>query len=277
MSGERMGRHVIEALGKTRVVIEDGKVTEVGGPQVEYCPLFAKHRGIQKITPDIVRENVEFRIRDFGMCTESRKMRMKDFLSFGVSELMGMALTKGIIDCTVIVCEGAGTVIVTDPELAQGIGGRISGILETSPIESVINAIGKERVLDPKTAKIDQVQGVTKAVTLGFRRIGVSVATGKDAETIRKKLEDSAVIFAVHTSKVSASDAIKFLKNCDIVTACASKEVRSLMAELDVVRYGNKVPIYAVSEIGKKIMTTRLEQTKTPLKTEPEDPPKPLI
>ena len=127
MSGERMGKHVIEALGKTRVVIEEGKVTEVGEPQVDYCPLFAKHRGIQKITPDIVRENVEFRIRDFGMCTESRKMRMKDFLSFGVSELMGMALTKGIIDCTVIVCEGAGTVIVTDPELAQGIGGRISG------------------------------------------------------------------------------------------------------------------------------------------------------
>ena len=46
-------------------------------------------------------------------------MRMKDFLSFGVSELMGMALSKGMIDCTVIVCEGAGTFIVTDPELAQ--------------------------------------------------------------------------------------------------------------------------------------------------------------
>ena len=98
------------------------------------------------------------------MCTEARKMRMKDFLSFGVSELMGMALTKGLIDCTVIVCEGAGTVIVTDPELAQGIGGRISGILETSPIESVIEAVGRERVLDPKTAKIDQVRGVEKAV-----------------------------------------------------------------------------------------------------------------
>ena len=43
-----MGRHVIEALGKTRVVIEDGKVAEVGEPEVDYCPLFAKHRGIQK-------------------------------------------------------------------------------------------------------------------------------------------------------------------------------------------------------------------------------------
>jgi putative methanogenesis marker protein 8 len=188
-----------------------------------------------------------------------------------------MALTKGMIDCTVIVCEGAGTVIVTDPELAQGIGGRISGILETSPIESVINAIGRERVLDPKTAKIDQVQGVTKAVDLGFRKIGVSVATGKDAETIRKKMGESAVIFAVHTSKVSASDAIKFLKYCDIVTACASKEVRALMAEMKVMRYGNKVPIYAVSEVGEKIMTARLEQMKTPLTKDAEDPPRPLI
>jgi putative methanogenesis marker protein 8 len=268
---------VIEALGKTRVVVEDGKVREVGKPEVRYCPLFAKHRGIQRITPEIVRENVEFRIKDFGMCTEERKMHMKDFLSFGVSELMGMALSKGLIDSTVIVCEGAGTVIVTDPELAQGIGGRISGILETSPIESVIEAVGRERVLDPKTAKIDQVQGVTKAVGLGFRRIGVSVARGKDAETIRKMMGDSVIIFAVHTSKVSRSDAIKFLKNCDIVTACASKEVRKLMSELDVMRYGNKVPIYAVSEIGKKIMTARLEQTKAPLPTGPEDPPKPLI
>jgi putative methanogenesis marker protein 8 len=272
-----MGRHVIEALGKTRVVIEDGKVTEVGKPEVGYCPLFAKHRGIQQITPEIVRENVEFRIRDFGMCTEDRKMRMKDFLSFGVSELMGMALAKGMIDCTVIVCEGAGTVIVTDPELAQGIGGRISGILETSPIESVIEAVGRERVLDPKTAKIDQVRGVEKAVKLGFRKIGVSVASGKDAETIRKMMGDSVIIFAVHTSKVTKSDAIKFLKNCDIVTACASKEVRELMTDLKVMRYGNKVPIYAVSDLGKKIMSARLEQTKTPLTKEAEDPPRPLI
>ena len=103
------------------------------------------------------------------------------------------------------------------------------------------------------------------------------MATGKDAETIRKMMEDSVVIFAVHTSKVSRSDAIKFLKNCDIITACASKEVRELMAEMKVMRYGNKVPIYAVSEYGKMLMRTRLEQTKTPLTKETEDPPRPLI
>jgi len=32
-----------------------------------------------------------------------------------------------------------------------------------------------------------------------------------------------------------------------------------------------------VSDIGKKIMTARLEQTKTPLTRDAEDPPRPLI
>ncbi|MGD1060890.1 MAG: DUF2099 family protein, partial [Methanomassiliicoccales archaeon] len=67
-------RHVIEALGRTRVVIENGRVTEVGEPQVIYCPLFYKKRGIEELTSDIVRQNIEFRIQDFGMCTPDRQM-----------------------------------------------------------------------------------------------------------------------------------------------------------------------------------------------------------
>ena len=54
--------HIIELLGKTRVVVEDGKVIEVGEPEIDWCPLFAKIRGIQKITPEEVRKNMEFRI-----------------------------------------------------------------------------------------------------------------------------------------------------------------------------------------------------------------------
>ena len=44
-----MGRHVMECLGKSRVVIEDGKVVEVGEPRVKSCPLFKKHRGIDEL------------------------------------------------------------------------------------------------------------------------------------------------------------------------------------------------------------------------------------
>ena len=41
-----MGRHVMEALGKSRVVMEDVKVVSVSEPKVKYCPLFKKYRGI---------------------------------------------------------------------------------------------------------------------------------------------------------------------------------------------------------------------------------------
>ena len=43
--------HIMEMVGKTRVVVKDGKVVEVGEPEVEWCPLFAKLRGVQDITP----------------------------------------------------------------------------------------------------------------------------------------------------------------------------------------------------------------------------------
>ncbi|MCG7848433.1 MAG: DUF2099 family protein, partial [ANME-2 cluster archaeon] len=34
--------HIMEILGKTKVVVKDGKVIEVGEPQVNWCPLWNK-------------------------------------------------------------------------------------------------------------------------------------------------------------------------------------------------------------------------------------------
>jgi hypothetical protein len=45
-------KHVMEALGLTRVVIENGNVVEVGEPRIEYCPLFYKYRDIREITSE---------------------------------------------------------------------------------------------------------------------------------------------------------------------------------------------------------------------------------
>lgn len=268
---------MIEALGKTRIVIEDGKIVEVGQPEIEYCPLFAKHRGIVEITPDVVRENIEFRIKDFGMCTSNRKLKMRDFLSFGVSELIGMAVSTGLLDAAVLVCEGAGTVIVSDPELIQGIGGRISGIVETSPIEEVIEAIGRDNVLDPETAKMDQVEGTQLAFDLGFRRVAVTIASSKDAKKIRSRFGNRVAIFAVHSSGCDEEGAKELFDNCDIVTACASKWNRELAKERALVQVGNKVPIYASSLFGAALLKARVDQIKAAEKTSPEDPPRPLI
>ncbi|HSA35805.1 MAG TPA: DUF2099 family protein, partial [Methanomassiliicoccales archaeon] len=100
-------RHVMEVLGLSRVVVENGVVVDVSEPRVEFCPLFYKQRGIEKLTKESIRGNVEFRIRDFGIFTERREMRMKDFLSFGISEIMSMCVIKGMLDCSVCVCDGS--------------------------------------------------------------------------------------------------------------------------------------------------------------------------
>lgn len=271
-------RHVMEALGLTRVVIEEGKVVEVGEPRVDYCPLFFKYRNIEEITPETVRKNIQFRIDDFGMCTPRRSMRMRDFLSFGISEILTMCVSEGELECGVIACDGAGTVVVSDPEMIQGIGGRISGLVETSPIREIIDAVGVERVLDPENAVIDQVRGARLAKELGFKRIGVTVARGEDAVTIREEFGDDAVLFAVHTSGVDREEAETLFDQCDVITSCASKPLRELGARRSLFTVGTKIPIFAATVTGASIMRRRLESIgRSKKKDEGSDPPRPLI
>jgi putative methanogenesis marker protein 8 len=204
-------------------------------------------------------------------------MRMNDFLSFGVSELLGMSVSEGMLDCAVLVCDGAGTAVVSEPELIQGIGGRISGIIETTSIRKIIDIIGDNRVLDPFAASIDQVMGVNLAFKLGFNRVGVTVSLASDAHEIRKKFGQRVAIFAVHCSGCTLEDAHTMFDTCDIVTACGSKNIREVAKERMLFQAGNKVPIYASSLWGVILLKHRLEVTNTKNVTSPEDPPRPLI
>ena len=56
---------------------------------------------------------------------------------------MMTGLTSGLLDTTVTACDGAGTVISNNPNLVQGIGARISGLVETEPIDETINGINE--------------------------------------------------------------------------------------------------------------------------------------
>ena len=179
-----MSEHIIEALGLSKITIKDGKVVDVTEPQVEYCPLFDHHRGIKKLTKEVIAKNIQFRIDDFGMCTANRQLRMKDFLSFGISEIMCTLLVKQEIDSVVMVMEGCGTVIVTEPELVQGIGGRVSGLVKTSPIPELLPEIGEKNVLNPETAEIDQIEGIKLAIAQGYKDIAVTITLACDAKKI---------------------------------------------------------------------------------------------
>ena len=66
-------RHVIEALGKVRVVIENGEITDIGpSAGVKYCPMFHAMHGVNELNEEFIRKNINFRIKDFGMCTPER-------------------------------------------------------------------------------------------------------------------------------------------------------------------------------------------------------------
>jgi len=59
---------------------------------------------------------------------------METFVGFGASEVMMTGLRRELIDASITVCEGVGTVITSNPILTQGIGARISGVIETTLI-----------------------------------------------------------------------------------------------------------------------------------------------
>jgi len=276
-----MDEHVIEALGKARVVVRDGKVVEVGEPKINYCPLFDKYRGIKEITPEAVKENIEFRIKDFGMCTSERKLRMKDFLSFGVSETLGTLLDEGMIDCAVIVSEGCGTTIVEDPEFVQGMAGRISAFLSTSPIEKIIVTVGHENVLNPETAEINQIKGVLKAIEMGHKKIAVSVISAEDTRKLREIEKEhewvNIYIFAAHVTEMSKEEAEEMFDYADVITGCASKYIREVGEERGIFTAGASIPIYGASKAGEKFLKIRIEKIGG-LKDKPDAKlPDPLI
>jgi putative methanogenesis marker protein 8 len=272
-----MDRHVIEALGVTKVTIVDGKVVDVTEPKVKYCPLFKKYRNIDELNSSVVKDNMQFRIDDFGMCTNDRQTSMDYFVTFGISELLSFACKEGILDAAVIASDGCGTVVLDDPMYIQGMGGRISAIIETSPSEKVIYDLGRERVLDPKTARIDQDEGVRKAFDMGYSKVGVTTPFAEKAKMFREEYGDSVMIFGVHTTGISEEHANIFFDNADVITACASKWIREVAKDKALLQAGTKVPIYAASKQGSELMWGKLRE----LGKEPDvgltDSPRPLL
>lgn len=276
-----MDEHVIEALGKAKVKVKNGKVVEVGEPKIDYCPIFDKYRGIKEFTPEAIKENIEFRIEEFGMCTEDRSMRMQDFLSFGLSETMTTLLEENEIDAVVSVCEGCGTVILTEPELVQGTGGRVSGLVSTCPINKLMDEIGRDKVLDPDNASIDQIAGTLKAIEMGFKNIAVTIISADDALKLREiESENENVnifIFVAHVTEMSEDNARIIFDNADVVTGCASKYIRQIGRENEYFVAGNSIPIFGVTEAGKHFLELRIKKIGGLKDKKDAKIPKPLI
>jgi putative methanogenesis marker protein 8 len=259
--------HVIEAIGRTRVVIRDGRVVEVGTPCISECPLARRFAvPVSDFTPDAIRANIENRIRSFGMCTERREVTdSRDFVGFGASELLSSAIRAGLIDAAVLACDGAGTVIAPTAPLVQGIGGRMSGLVSTCPIPEVIDRIRSSGgyVVDPEGATIDQVRGAGAAYDLGYRKVAVTVADPGTAREVRR-LHPGAIIVAVHTTGLSREEAEALVSSADLVTVCASRHLRGLAGSA-LIQAGTGIPVFGFTRAGKEIILAKVRESDAPV------------
>jgi len=260
--------HIIEAIGRCRIVIRNGKVVEVGEPMIRDCPLAKRFAyPIPDIEKESVKANIEHRIRAFGMCTPDREvLDNREFVGFGASELLSFGLSAGIIDAAVIACDGAGTVVVTRPAMVQGIGGRMSGLFSTCPYPQVMDRIEKAGglVLDREHATMDPVAGVALAARKGFRKIAVTVAGPEAAAAIRKTYPDT-LIFGVHVTGLDTREAEQLVAASDLVTACASKTIRDAVTQKALVQAGVAIPIFAMTEKGKELIIEKIRQGSEPV------------
>ena len=188
---------------------------------------------------------------------------------------------KTRIDCVVSVCEGCGTVIITEPEIVQGTGGRVSGLVSTTPLENIIEEVGHENILDPENALIDQIKGTLKAIEMGYKRIAVTIVSAEDAKKLReieKQNKDIKIyIFAAHVSEISEKNAETIFNNADVVTGCASKYIRKIGDEKEFFRAGVSIPIYGVTESGKRFLKMRIDKIGGLKEKKNPKIPKPLI
>jgi putative methanogenesis marker protein 8 len=157
-------------------------------------------------------------------------------------------------------------VVVADPALVQGIGGRMSGLVKTTPYPAVIERIREAggEVVFPETAGIDQVDGALYALEHRFERIAVTIAGAEMAEGVRAAAP-AALIIAVHTTGLSAEEAGRLVAVADIVTACASGTVREAARTRALVQGGTGVPIFALTPRGKALVMAKLSATGMPL------------
>ena len=278
-------RHVIEALGKAEVVIENGKITYIGEPVVDYCSIFDNGQHNGDLTKEFIKSNINKRIDEFGMCTPQRSIDVEDTMSFGTSETLKTNIINGNVDCVVGACEGVGTLLIDDAELVQGVGGRVSALISTTPIDEVMDKVGRENVLNPETAELNPLKGLEMAIERGYKNIAITIIPTEMVKDLRQypKPDDVNIyIFVAHTTNVSKKEAEMLFDYADVISGCSSINIRETAEERKPYYAGKKVPLYAVTENGKRLLNERLEYIGYGLceKKYPQDftqSPKPLI
>ncbi len=243
--------------------VSNGEVIKVREPLLKYCPLSSSLYGFKDCDQrERIAKAVKDKISEFGHFTKKRELyRQNIAIPYGTSEMMMYALKKKGIEATVTVCDGAGTVIAHEPGLVQGIGARMNGVFYTSPINEIIHVIRERQghIVFPKTAKIDQIAGLRKAVKLGFKNIAVTVNgfVGEDLSEIKKiekESNTSITTLVVCTSGISEERAREIKEYADLAWSCASLHMRELVGKEAIIQIATKIPVFVLTRKGINFM-----------------------
>jgi len=250
-------------MAKSKVLIEDGKVTVLSPPQVRHCPLRKKLYGCESEDEGTVKRVLESHVRELGMYTSKRTLSLEDDpVSFGASEMINDALREGTLDAAVIVCEGVGTVVTEKPELLQAVGAHMTGVIETEEIPATRRRLERKGALTLGSCKIDQVRGYDLALQHGYKRVAVTISgdRSRDAAALRAKGREAGnvpIVLAVHTTGISRAKAQQLANGCDIVWGCASKWVREVVGPKALIQIGTGIPVFALTVEGKRLVLNR--------------------
>ncbi len=249
------------------VAVSAGRVVKVEEPRLRTCPLV---NVLYDVDQDVDRaemkrlvvEMTEEKIATFGHFTERRELQRSDIaVPFGASEMMMIAMPKGVLDCAVTVCDGAGTVVAAEPDLVQGVGARMNGLFYTSPIPATVAGV-RERggvVPFPETAEIDQVEGVRRAAEMGYRRIAVTIngCLGDrlaDVRAVEREFGVAVTIIIVCTTGAGRPRVEEVRDHADMVWSCASEGIRTVVGPASVIQVTTAIPVFAITERGVRFL-----------------------
>jgi len=250
----------ITRMCSSLVAVSGGRVIRVSEPKLRYCPL-ANSLYHLRDAADIellkakIKEAVERKIAEFGLFTDARQLYRESIaIPFGASEMIMYDLKKGGADAAVTVCDGAGTVITSNPYLVQGIGARMNGLFYTTPIPRVIARIRElgGTVPFPASAAINQLEGL-KAVGKRYKKVAITINgfSGESLERIRsveKDREVSVTLLAVCNTGIERTRAEELLWYTDLVWGCGSRWVREVVGAEAKLQVATKIPVFCLTQ-----------------------------
>ena len=282
---DKNGIHITRMFGSYILLKNvDGELTAIKATPIpiKYCPLMIKL--LKEVAGDYVDELIktletnDLELQEKYMCKLINETVIKNGyfdtnrplnsceanVLFGASETMSSAFKNNLIDAAVIVSNNLGTIITTNEFNTQGAVKRMTGLFHTSPNETIVQTAKKEGIIPiyPYTATINQLEGVKKAISLGYKRIAVSVAANDNYlhEELKKlETEDIKIYkFGLCSTGIDKDTANIMKDNADVIWSCASKYVKEVIEPNALAQVGIKIPVHIMSKDGWNIIKNHL-------------------